>query len=454
MRRISNFEIDGLFDVFCHKIRLNLEDRITIIHGPNGIGKTVLLSLLESVVKSNFNRLRSIPFKRMLMEFDDGGSLAIEKSLIQPSLIPAEKDELEPVEMHFIATIEKETMKWKTTASPSELSELRLQLIEQTVPHLERIARRRWLNSRTGEYMTLEEVLDEYADRLPDRYLYKASPPSWLKEIQESLSVRFIETKRLDRRAQSNEGHPRHVAKMHSSHAVLNFAEDLSREIQTILRRYADISQKLDSTFPSRLVGTETIAAFDEVVLRTRLQEIEEKREALIKIGLLGKESEGVAGLIVPTKTSQANWHVLSLFAEDMEKKLSVFDELKQKMDILNGVITRRFNYKVIAFSAEKGFYFTSDRGQSLSAEKLSSGEQHELVLFYEMLFNVEEDTLVLIDEPELSLHVSWQREFLSDVKEITDLRHFDLLIASHSPDIISDRWDLTVRLEGSPVGE
>ncbi|MEC4867623.1 MAG: AAA family ATPase, partial [Jaaginema sp. PMC 1078.18] len=103
----------------------------------------------------------------------------------------------------------------------------------------------------------------------------------------------------------------------------------------------------------------------------------------------------------------------------------------------------------------EKGFVFSTRYNNSLTNSKqllpteLSSGEQHELVLLYELLFKVEPNSLVLIDEPELSLHVGWQVQFLKDLQEIVKLANLDILMATHSPDIIQDRWDLTVELKG-----
>jgi predicted ATP-binding protein involved in virulence len=64
------------------------------------------------------------------------------------------------------------------------------------------------------------------------------------------------------------------------------------------------------------------------------------------------------------------------------------------------------------------------------------------------LLFKVKPNTLILIDEPEMSLHISWQQEFLKDLQKITKLSGLDILMATHSPDIINDRWDLTVELE------
>jgi predicted ATP-binding protein involved in virulence len=111
-------------------------------------------------------------------------------------------------------------------------------------------------------------------------------------------------------------------------------------------------------------------------------------------------------------------------------------------------LLTTSFFIKKISISKEEGFVF-SWNGQKISVSSLSSGEQHELVLLYEMLFKLPPNSLVLIDEPELSLHVFWQQQFLKDLKRITQLSSFDALIATHSPQIIHDRWDLAVELTG-----
>jgi hypothetical protein len=49
-------------------------------------------------------------------------------------------------------------------------------------------------------------------------------------------------------------------------------------------------------------------------------------------------------------------------------------------------------------------------------------------------------------------LHIGWQNEFLNDLMKVIELGDFDVLIATHSPDIIGDRWDLTVQLDASVV--
>ncbi len=91
--------------------------------------------------------------------------------------------------------------------------------------------------------------------------------------------------------------------------------------------------------------------------------------------------------------------------------------------------------------------FYSEGSGRGLPMSQLSSGEQHLLLLYYQLLFEIEPDTLVMIDEPELSMNVVWQRNFLKDLQRIIELRKFDVLIATHSPQIIHDKWDWVVHL-------
>ncbi len=64
-----------------------------------------------------------------------------------------------------------------------------------------------------------------------------------------------------------------------------------------------------------------------------------------------------------------------------------------------------------------------------------------------DLLFNVPVGGVVLIDEPEISLHIAWQLAFIPDVKKIAQLAGFTFVVATHSPQIINDEWDRAFRL-------
>lgn len=177
--------------------------------------------------------------------------------------------------------------------------------------------------------------------------------------------------------------------------------------------------------------------------LKKRLGDVETKREFLINVGLYDPEKGSIP---LPEVNDEHIQSVLSVYVKDAEEKLGIFDELAGKIDLLLKLINSRFKYKKMIVDKEFGFVFKTDQGQ-LSPANLSSGEQHELVLIYELLFQTQKNTLVLIDEPELSLHVGWQIRFLEDLQQIINMTQIDVIVATHSPQIINNKWDLTVRL-------
>jgi predicted ATP-binding protein involved in virulence len=133
----------------------------------------------------------------------------------------------------------------------------------------------------------------------------------------------------------------------------------------------------------------------------------------------------------------------------DVDQRLGVFDELLKKVELFKEIINTRFLYKRFTLDKSRGFVFTNDKGVVLPATALSSGEQHELVLAYQLIFKVQSKALILIDEPEISLHVTWQHMFLDDLMRISKLVNLDFVIATHSPSIVHKRTDLMVPLEG-----
>ena len=132
----------------------------------------------------------------------------------------------------------------------------------------------------------------------------------------------------------------------------------------------------------------------------------------------------------------------------DTEQKLAVFDEILKKLEIFSEILNEReFAYKNLEISPDFGFRFVSKDGVALQLKDLSSGEQHEVVLLYELLFRVSSNTLVMIDEPEISLHVAWQKKFLDDLMKIIEIKKITVITATHSPQIINGNWDKSIDL-------
>ncbi|KQG95962.1 ATP-binding protein [Acinetobacter baumannii] len=78
-----------------------------------------------------------------------------------------------------------------------------------------------------------------------------------------------------------------------------------------------------------------------------------------------------------------------------------------------------------------------------MSLRRASSGEQCMLALMLGIAGHITNDSLIFIDEPEISLHPKWQEEFMPLlIKIFSNYSNCHFLIATHSPQIISQLED------------
>lgn len=120
------------------------------------------------------------------------------------------------------------------------------------------------------------------------------------------------------------------------------------------------------------------------------------------------------------------------------------------RLEVFKDIISRAaFAHKTMDVGPRFGFRFRADDDVRtiLDVEKLSSGEQHIVIQAFELLFAAPDDSLVLIDEPEISFHLAWQMEYLKNLERISEVRNLQFVVATHSPHIFNSQWELTVDL-------
>jgi predicted ATPase len=177
------------------------------------------------------------------------------------------------------------------------------------------------------------------------------------------------------------------------------------------------------------------------------MADLETKRRRLFALGLLDSET-GLRDL--NEDDLRRAREALTIYVSDVQEKLEVFDDIAHRIGSLMDIVNDRFKYKHLRVDRQRGFRVFSDTNEApIKIEDLSSGEQHELVVLYELLFRAPHKGLILVDEPEISLHVAWQSRFLSDLIGILQLTDAYAVVATHSPLIIGTRNDLTVELKG-----
>ena len=448
---LSEIRVRGLFGRFDHTIVLNQDERVTIMIAPNGFGKTMILRIINSLFNRQLRRLATMPFREVMVEFDNGWVLKAERTA--PTANGGKKANAEMSVAISKASSTKEAFEEPyilPEISPDEFP-YHLGIINEWIPELVQVGPSVWEHRETGEVFSFEDVVERYGPEFPADAEIEMGTPQWLSQLQQQVSIRFVDVERLTTPLPERDFRRFRRRLRAASRAVNLYSHELGHKIQQTLAEYGSLSQSLDRTFPTRLVDQPLQSEITPDQLRDELEEVESKRRQLVGAGLLQQED---AGLNAPSTdigdVDDSKRAVLAMYAQDAKKKLGVFDEILAKVDTLKRIANSRFLYKRVSVS-EDGIVVAASDGQPLDLEMLSSGEQHELVLLYGLLFRVSQHALIMIDEPELSLHVAWQEKFLRDIDDIAKLSSFRVLLATHSPQIIGDRYDLAIEL-GGPV--
>ena len=264
--RIKKISVDKLFGIFNHDIGMKLDDRITIIHGPNGYGKTTILRLVNALFSRRYFDLRHTPFHEFEVELEDGTSIVVTKSNGEGRGGFAKDTKRKRLRGLTVRLLQrgKEVERGEILALSADEweanSHFPIMAFEQFVPGLVREARSAWRYMPTNEELEFEDVIERFGDQLPSGppgkpEIDRRAGMEWLRNIQKTVKVRFIESQRLLRLAKTPRrsreyGEPSPALEL----SVAVHADDLAKAIQSKLAEYATLSQSLDRTFPVRLV--------------------------------------------------------------------------------------------------------------------------------------------------------------------------------------------------------
>lgn len=75
-----------------------------------------------------------------------------------------------------------------------------------------------------------------------------------------------------------------------------------------------------------------------------------------------------------------------------------------------------------------------------IQLEQLSSGEKQLLLILVTVFLQEEKPNVLLMDEPEISLHISWQDQLIGLIRELNPC--CQLILTTHSPNIFANGWE------------
>lgn len=90
---------------------------------------------------------------------------------------------------------------------------------------------------------------------------------------------------------------------------------------------------------------------------------------------------------------------------------------------------------------------FIKDNGIGIYPKELSSGEKQFLIILLTVLLERGQEYILMLDEPEISMHISWQYELINMILKLNP--YVQIILTTHSPMIFSDGWgDKAIHME------
>ncbi len=121
--------------------------------------------------------------------------------------------------------------------------------------------------------------------------------------------------------------------------------------------------------------------------------------------------------------------------AEDQEKAA----ELTKPKILFQDLIDELFETTAKTINRGSNEIFFEQYGETLSPYMLSSGEKQILVILLTALVQENEPCVMLMDEPEISLHIEWQQRLITLIRTLNP--NAQIILCTHSPAIIMDGW-------------
>jgi predicted ATP-binding protein involved in virulence len=435
--RLKRISVTKLFGRFDYDIPLNMDERITILTAPNGYGKSTILRLVNGVIDGDYSALAITTFHEFKLEFEDGLEIFVSR-----------KDKSGSGIIESVTMTDKNGKSKVVKYDPNKGSYPIRQLARSIAahePNIVPIGMDRFMDHSLGRPIDILELVSRYGQTM--RFDSRFEPLSEVN-ISNKLPTMYIPADRLYSRLLPRD---KNRAGGYES-SVTEISQRISEQARLAMNEYAQQSSRIDQNFTVRILDSVNKDSSSERNPTSnnlkRLQEqeriVKNLEARLQKLGLI--DASDIPPASAATVKTMAAQKVLKLHFEDMADKYSSLLHFAARVELLLEFLSSLYNYKSVYFSLGRGLYVTTDDGVDLQLESLASGEQHLMVLYGRLLFG-SDVPLVLLDEPEISLHLEWQMQFLSHMERISRLHPFDLIIATHSPTLIDGRDDLMVEL-------
>jgi energy-coupling factor transporter ATP-binding protein EcfA2 len=416
--QLTKFAVKGLFGTYNHDIVFPTEaaqpqPSLVILYGRNGVGKTTVLAMIDGLMRLDFNVFRRVPFAHCSLHFTNDTVISVEPQRgkkqeglavsfrdLQVRLHPAQAGPFQPADAPKVAAFR--------AAFFSATDEVNFELID------------------TARMLPLL-----YKDIDPDLF------PGSSRQLQEWLRI----TRAPNPKSKTVE----------RSLDLTGKVQRFVSEAQANYRRFFATTEP--DLFP-KIIQKLTAGDIEPVksaALLERLRSIRKRDQRNQKVGLEPDrwDYKELRTLLQRRKSAAADHAlvVMGAYIEALESRCLERSLVADRLLAFESLISTFFVNKRVVINPRKGFDIFSSDSVALREDQLSSGEYHLLYLMVTALVTQRRGTIIAIDEPEMSMHLSWQRKLIRALLELASKAEPQFLLATHSPDIAGDYPDALLEL-------
>lgn len=181
----------------------------------------------------------------------------------------------------------------------------------------------------------------------------------------------------------------------------------------------------------------------DKDTLLKELDDLEIKIPAYVSMGLIEElDTKGIRSSIKKAKTNEQIKFlstVISPFLESINAKLNALESVVRTINLFLETVNGYFTNKTVTFHLSKGFTLAQTHdGEPLDFNWLSSGEKQLLLLLINTITSADDATIFIIDEPEISLNIKWQRKLIKTLLDFSSEKNIQFILATHSFELLS----------------